>query len=386
MNTQNIYLDYAAATPLDERVLAAMLPYFSEYFYNPSSPYEPARQVRRDVDRARAKIAAILGARNDEIIFTAGATESINIAFVANKGGHAVISNIEHHAVIEAAKTMDHTLVEADEKAFISPNAVKAAIRNDTTLVSIALGNNEVGTIQPLSAIAQVVKEIRMQRLMEGNTTPIWLHSDASQGAGLIDIHVARLGVDMLTLNAGKIYGPKQVGLLWAKAGVALSPLIQGGGQERGVRSGTENVAGIIGFAKALELAEGQRKQESYRLRNLRDTLQKEIIAAFDDVVVSGHAKHRLPHLLHMSWGGLDAERIIFALESQGVYVATGAACAASKQNCSHVLKAIGMSSTFANGSLRFSVGSGTSEQDIEDAAEIIIKTIQRELRRVNAN
>lgn len=377
-----IYLDHAAATPLDERVFVAMRPYFTDYFYNPSSPYSAALAVRRDYEAAKQVIASTIGAKPDELVMTAGATESINLVF-SSIDGHRITSNIEHHAVLEAAKRGDYTLVPSDERGIVSSESIRRAIRPDTKLVSIALANNELGTIQSLRDIAAVVHNERTQRLVSGNTTQIYLHSDASQGVGQIDVHAARLGVDLLTLNAGKIYGPKQTGLLWAASHVRLSPQIVGGGQERGLRSGTENVPGVIGFAKALELAERHRKSESDRLRVLRDGLQKQLTDAFEDAVVSGYEKRRLPGHLHISLPGLDAERLVFALESRGVLVATGSACAANKGTRSHVLTAIGSSPEVADGSLRLTLGHLSNDVNTPRAGEIIIEEVQRERQRV---
>lgn len=381
-----IYLDYAAATPLDKRVFAVMEPYFTEKFFNPSSPYEQARQVRREVNEARSQIARIIGAKPDEIVFTAGATESVNLAFssiVNSAKNHVVVSAIEHQAVLEVARQGDYTEVGVDERGNVTPDAVVGAIKDNTVLVSIALGNNEIGTLQPLHQIASRLQEIRQQRLSQGNKTPLYFHSDASQGAGLVDIHTSRLGVDLLTLNAGKIYGPKQTGMLWARAGIKLQPLVHGGGQERGLRSGTENVPSIIGFAKALELAEKGRRAESSRLLVLKEILKRELAAAFGDAVIfSGNPKRQLPHILHASWAGLDAERAIFRLEAQGVLVATGAACAANKDTCSHVLKAIGLPKPHIDGSLRFSLGRGNDEEQITRAAKMIIEVVKKEQTR----
>jgi cysteine desulfurase len=381
VSNEVIYLDHAAATPLDERVFLAMRPYFTELFYNPSSPYSAALAVRRDYEAAKQVIASSVGAKPDELVMTAGATESVNLAF-SSIGGHVVTANIEHHAVLEAAKRRDHTLVASSEKGMVSAEAIRAAIRPDTQLVSVALANNELGTIQPLRDIATVVRAIRADRLSRGDTTPLYLHSDASQGAGQIDIHVARLGVDLLTLNAGKVYGPKQVGLLWAASHVRLSPQIVGGGQERGLRSGTENIAGAIGFAKAMELAERHRKSESERLRGLRDGLQKQLVGAFADAVISGSEKRRLPGHLHISFPGLDAERLVFALEMRGVLVATGSACAANKGTRSHVLTAIGLSPEVADGSLRLTFGHLSTEENTKKAGDIIIEEVTRERKR----
>jgi cysteine desulfurase len=381
MNNEVIYLDHAAATPLDERVLVAMRPYFTDLFYNPSSPYAPALIVRRDYEAAKQAIAQTIGAKGDELVMTAGATESINLAF-GSVGGHVVTANIEHHAVLEAARRASHTIVESDKKGIVTTNTVRAAIRPDTQLVSIALANNELGTIQPLRDIAAIIQAERNARLMRGDTTPIYLHSDASQGAGLLDLHVARLGVDLLTLNAGKVYGPKQVALLWTASHVRLVPQIVGGGQERGLRSGTENVAGVIGFAKAMELAERHRKTESERLRILRDTLQEQLSQQFPDTIVSGHPKRRLPGHLHVSFPNIDAERLVFALETRGVLVATGSACAANKGTRSHVLTAIGLDAASADGSLRLTLGHLSTSENTARAASIIIEEIERERQR----
>jgi cysteine desulfurase len=384
MMPDTIYLDHAAATPLDERVFKAMQPYFSELFYNPSSPYIPALGVRRDYEAAKDRIARAVGGKADELIMTAGATESINLAF-GSVDGHVVTSNIEHHAVLAAARVHDHTLVSADERGVVTASAIEKAIRPDTQLVSIALANNELGTVQPLRDIAQIVKVERDRRLARGDTPPIYLHSDASQGVGQLDIHVSRLGVDLLTLNAGKIYGPKQMGALWTASYVGLKPQILGGGQERGLRSGTENVAGTIGFAKAIELASDKRKGEAERLRKLRDDLQASLVAAFPDAVLSGHQKRRLPGHLHISFPGVDAERLVFALEARGVLVATGSACAANKGTRSHVLTAIGLAPEVADGSLRLTLGRLSTEENVHQAGSIIIEEVTREKQRTGA-
>ena len=381
MSSDFIYLDHAAATPMDSKVLTAMQPYFSELFYNPSSPYSPAIDVRHAYEEAKHQLAQSIGAKPDELVMTAGATESINLAF-GSVSGHVVTANIEHHAVLAAAEKRDRTVVSSDARGFISAESVKAAIKETTQLVSIALANNELGTIQPLRDIAQVVKQEREARLGRGDTTPIYLHTDASQGVGQIDINVARMGVDMLTLNAAKIYGPKQVGLLWAGSGVRLSPQIVGGGQERGIRSGTENVAGVIGFAKALTLASEHRRFESDRLAALRDNLQSRLLTTFPEAIVSGHPKHRLSGHLHISFPYLDAERIVFALENRRVLVATGSACAANFGTRSHVLTAIGLAPEVADGSLRLTLGHLSTEENTNEAAHIIIEEIIREYDR----
>ncbi len=377
MSDRIYYLDHAAATPMDERVVAAMQPYFSTDFYNPSSPYAPAVAVRRKYESAKSRLAATFGAKGDEIVVTAGATESINLAFSVAVN-HVVVSAIEHDAVLAAAKNTEYSLVQPTNKGVVTAQAVALAISPNTDLVSIQLANNEIGTIQPIRDIATVVENERHRRQDNGDTRPIYLHCDASQGFGQIEVNVARLGVDMLTLNSGK-----QVGLLWTKPGVTIKPVIVGGGQERGLRSGTENVAGVVGFATAAEYAHSHRKSESERLKKLRDNMQQRFIDSIDNVIISGHAKKRLPGCLHLSIAGIDGERLIFSLENEGVLVATGSACAANKGTRSHVLTAIGMSDQQADGSLRITLGKLSDEASIAQATDIIIKHILREKERV---
>lgn len=380
---ETVYFDHAAATPLDDRVFAAMQPYFSELFYNPSSPYAPAVQIRRQYEEAKHRLAVCIGAQGDDIVMTAGATESINLIF-GSLAGHVVTTAIEHAAVLEAAKRHDSTIVDVKPNGIVDVAAIAAAIRPDTTLVSVALANNELGTIQPLRDIATLVRAERQRRFEAGDTTPIWLHSDASQGVGQIDVHVSRLGVDALTINAGKIYGPKQTAFLWASSQIKLAPQIVGGGQERGLRSGTENVASTVGFARALELAVEHRNSESKRLTTLRDTLQSRLTDAFPDAVVSGALNRRLPGHLHISFPGLDAERLLFLLETEGVLVATGSACAANKGTRSHVLTAIGLDPECADGSLRMTLGRLTDESAIDRASEAVIRVVRQEQERTS--
>lgn len=382
MSTRSYYLDHAAATPVDQRVVEAMLPYMTEFFFNPSSPYSSAVKVRRDYEAAKGRIAATFGGRGDEIVITAGATESINLAF-SLAGSHVVTSSIEHDAVLAAAGRYSHSLVAPTKHGIVTAQAVEAAITPLTELVSIQLANNEVGSINPIRDIATIVAKERTRRRDSGDTRPIVLHCDGSQGFGQIDVNVARLGVDLLTLNAGKMYGPKQVGLLWMKPGVTPQPQIVGGGQERGLRSGTENVAGTMGFAAAAEVAHAKRKSESERLKTLRDELEGTLREAIDDLVVTGHPKKRLPGSLHVSVPGLDGERLVFALEARNLLLATGSACAANKGTRSHVLSALGVSDEVADGSLRITLGRLNDQETIAEAAAIIIEEIKREQVRI---
>ena len=382
MNNETIYLDHAAATPVDARVIAVMQPYLSDSFYNPSSSYLLAVSVKNSYNEAKHKIASLIGARPGEIIITAGATESINLAFWGTKG-HVITSNIEHPAVLASAENRVHSIVKSDSKGLVSADIIKVAIRPNTQLISIALVNNEIGTIQPIRDIAIMIKNVRDARLMSGDKTPIYLHVDASQGAAQLDVNVARLGVDMLTLSAGKIYGPKQIGLLYAASHVQLKPLIVGGGQENGLRSGTENVAGTVGFARAFELISQHRKYESERLVKLRNNLQQVLTTAFTNAVVSGHPKHRLANYLNISFPGLDGERLLILLDNRGVLVATGSACSANKGTRSHVLTAIGLSDEVADGSIRITLGHLSTSENTKLAGEIMVEEIKREYERV---
>ena len=387
-----IYLDYAAATPVDEKVFVAMRPYFSEDFYNPSAAYLPAKKVREDLENARHLVAQTIGARPAEIVFTASATESINLAFNFPRGSKRtkiVTSAIEHPAVLMAAtrETLftQVALARVDKNGLVDLDDLRAKIDKDTRIVSIGYANNEIGTVQPLREIAEIVAAERARRANAGENTPIFFHTDASQAAGYLDLNVARLGVDLMTLNAGKCYGPKGVGCLYVRAGVRLDPLIVGGGQESGLRSGTENVAGAIGFSTALQIAEKKRKAEVKRLCQLRDNLEKYLTTTFAGyepaMRVNGHPKHRLPNVLNFSIPGLDGERAVFALDAHDVAVATGSACAANKETRSHVLAAIGLDDDLIDGSLRISLGRPTTEEEIEKVKPILATVIREQLK-----
>ncbi|MEO5499115.1 MAG: cysteine desulfurase family protein, partial [Candidatus Saccharimonadales bacterium] len=358
-----------------------MRPYMTEQFYNPSAAYDGARQVRVAIDEARHELAIAIGAKRDEVVLTAGATESINLAFqgLLSDDDHVVVGATEHQAVRSVASLYGHSVASCDTKGIIHPDDVQKVITDKTKLVSITAADSEIGSLQPLSKIAEMLEGVRRDRRARNVSQPLYLHSDASQAAGVIDLHVARLGVDLLSLNAAKCYGPKQVGLLWVNTQVQLKPLIVGGGQERGLRSGTENVAGIVGFALALRLAEKHRRGVTEQLQKLRDQLQRGLIEAIPELVVNGSKKKRSPGHLNVSLDGLDAERVVFHLDSKGVMVATGAACAANKGTRSTVLTAIGLSDSLADGSLRFSLGRQTTKQQIDEAVPLIVEAIRHE-------
>lgn len=384
--TGNVYLDFAAATPMDPRVVDAMIPYFTEKFYNPSAPYALSRQVRDEVERARAVLAHAIGARPGNVVLTAGATEANNLAFATvSEDAHVIVDAIEHESVLACAGIFSHKTLRVEADGRVDPERVAKALKPETELVSIELANGEIGTIQPIREISKVLAKERSRRLAAGEARPLHLHVDASQAAAYLSVNVSSLGVDMLTLSAAKLSGPKQVGLLWASDDVRLRPLVLGGGQEGGVRSGTENVAGVIGFACALALADETRADESKRVSRLRDQLQELLCAEFPQMIVSGpkNAKLRLPNLLHVSFPGLEARRLVILLERLGVSVGTGSACAASKMQISHVLEAIGAPREVAAGSLRLTLGRTTTEDDILYAAWAIAEAVKQESTRV---
>ena len=400
-----IYLDHAAATPVSKKVVQAMLPYFSDDFFNPSAAYLPAKKVSSDYEKAKGVIAHAIGAKASDLVMTAGATEANNLAFTSITPweaesvslGHAQgrspkptilekqdsTSRIlylvtEHDSVRKVAETFGGVSIDVLPSGLIDLNDLKAKTTDETELISISLVNNELGVIQPLADVGRLIREIRFDRLKRGVKRQLLLHSDASQALNLLDINVARLGVDLLTLNAAKVYGPKGVGALYVAHEVRLSPLSYGGGQENGLRSGTENVPGVIGFAKAVELAKehlnGNRKKYAAWKKILIDGLADcEII----------NKKHVLDNFIVTCFDGLDAERLIYLLEEKGVYVSTGAACAASKGVRSHVLAAIGLSDSQIAGSLRITLGETNTEEQIREAMKIINDAVAKEKTRL---
>lgn len=373
-----IYLDHAAATPVSDKVLEAMEPYFSVDFFNPSAAYLPAKKVSSDYETAKGVIAHAIGAKASDLVMTAGATEANNLAFSATST-HILYLETEHDSVRRVAEKRGGMAIKVLPSGVIDLGDLRAKITDETELISISLANNELGTIQPLAEVAGIIREVKLDRLRRGAKRKLLLHSDASQALNLLDINVARLGVDLLTLNAAKVYGPKGVGALYIAHGVKLKPLVSGGGQENGLRSGTENVPGVIGFAKAIQLAKdhlnGNRKKYS--------TWKKVLLSELSDYELI-NKKHTLDNFIVLCYNGIDAERLVFLLEEKGVYVATGAACAASKGVRSHVLKAIGLSAEQIAGSLRITLGETNTEEQIHDAAKIINEVVKSEYDRIN--
>ena len=379
-----VYMDHAAATPVAKEVRDAMEPYFGMDFYNPSAPYAPARAVKAKLEEARQRLGHSIGSRAGNITLTAGATEANNLVFAA-VDGQVLTDAIEHESVLACAQSRGAHVVGVDKTGRVDPESVRAALGPEVELISIGLANGEVGTIQPIRQIAQIVADERMRRLEANESRPLLFHTDASQAAGYVSLNVSTLGVDLMTLSAAKIYGPKQVGLLWHADGVELRPLVRGGGQEGGVRSGTENVAGAVGFARALELAESLRASETKRLRTLAQRLRRGIAQELSDVVFSGPTrdKSRLPGLVHVSVPGVEARRLVIGLERKGVLVGTGSACAASRMRVSHVLSAMGVPSELAQGSLRLTMGRSTTKEDVDYVVDSLAACVRDEKDRI---
>ncbi len=377
---QPVYLDYAAATPMDAAVLKAMQPYFADRFYNPSATYLAAQNVHQDLGQARARVAHWLGARPSEIVYTAGGTEANNLAIRGIMqqfpDANLVVSAIEHESVLATAQQYECREATVNPLGVIDVDSVIDLVDDKTVLVSVMYANNEVGTIQPIRQIAQWLEAMRKSRKAEGNTRPLYLHTDAAQAAAYLDLHTARLGVDLMTINAGKIYGPKQVGALFVASHVQLKSQVSGGGQERGLRSGTENVAGAVGMAKALDLVQERRHEEGRRLHRLQDMFFSELERAFPSVVINGSRKNRLPNNVHVTFPGQDNERLIFQLDAAGILCAAGSACNASSDEPSHVLRAIGKADQEIRSSIRFTMGLHTTEDHVRRTLDVLRSNI----------
>jgi cysteine desulfurase len=380
-----IYLDHASTTPLDKRVLKAMQPYFSDVFGNPSSFHTLGMRAKEAVTEARVQIAKLLGAHEDEIIFTSGGTESDNMAVLGvpryAKGilPHVIVSAVEHHAVLEPLiwlerrKEIELTTVGVDRYGKVDPKEIVAAFKPTTVLVSVMMANNEIGTIQP---IADIGREILKYRKAQSAIYP-YFHTDACQATGFLEIDVEKLHVDLLTLNASKIYGPKGVGALYVRRGVKFQPLIIGGGQEKNLRSGTENVPGIIGLAKAFELAQEDREKESARLLVLRDRLTKGLLK-IPKTILNGHPTERLPNSVNISFIDIEGEAAVLYLDAAGVMASTGSACASASLDPSHVILATGLSYEAAHGSIRFTLGHATTKADVDHVIKVMPAIVER--------
>lgn len=381
---KKIYLDTAASTPLEPAVFKAMLPFLAPgsgdaYYANASSAHDPGRKIREILEHSRKRVANLQGAQPDEIIFTSGGTESINLAIkgvaLAQGKGHIITSAIEHPSVLETCKYLEKkeflvSYVDVDKDGLVDPNRVARAIRKDTILISIMYVNNELGTIQPLPEIARIAHEHHIP-----------FHTDACQ-AGMLNLDVGKLGVDLLTLNGTKIYGPKGIGILYRRRGLLLEPLIHGGGQEFGLRSGTENVSVIVGFAKALELMVEKRKNHELikKLKKFQNDFIQSLLK-IPGTQLLGHPEKRLPTITTVAFQDVDAEQLVNYLNLHGIYASSGSACASQKVEQSQVLKAIGLPESW--GAVRFSFGMGMTKKELEYVVKMV-KQVVEGLRKVH--
>ena len=417
---KRIYLDHAATTPIDPRVKEAMEPFLTEEFGNAGGLYREGRRVKEAIDQSRQTVADILGCRPEEIIFTSGGTEGDNLALFGiarayqQHGKHIITTAIEHHAILHACKALEKearplggqaclsggqgfeiTYLPVDKEGFVNPEDVHNALRTDTILVSIMYANNEIGTIEPIQEIVSIIKKYRQKKMeINGNPKPYALNpmplfmTDACQAGGALDINVDRLGVDLMVLNSGKIYGPKGSGCLYVRRGIKIKPLFYGGGQEFRKRAGTENAAGIVGFAKALEIAQQERAEENKRLSALADYFYRGLIARVPRVVLNGPAieiseepKRRLPNNINVSVLDIEGEAFVLYADEKGIACSTGSACTSESLDPSHVILALGKPYEFAHASLRFTLGRKTTKEELNYTLGVIpaiVKTLRR--------
>ncbi len=381
-SAKKIYLDNAAGTPIDPEVFSSMLPYFDPKYSNPSSLHSSGRLARNVIEQSRIVVAQIIQAKPEEIIFTGSGTESDNLAILgtahANRssGNHVIISSIEHKAVLESAKQLENegfvvSILPVDTYGKIHVDECLKIIRPDTILISVMYANNEIGTIQPIHELAETIKKYR------GDKHFPLLHTDACQAAGFLPLGVDRLGVDMMTLNGSKIYGPKGIGVLYKRKHVKIQPVIVGGDQEMHFRAGTENIALVVGFATALKISDENRKIESKRLTKLRDYFISELQKRIPNIILNGHTTERLPNNIHVSIPYIEGESILLMLDKYGIEISTGSACSASDLKASHVLRAIGQTAELAHGSIRFSLGKNTTTTELNQVLTVFPKIVE---------
>jgi len=375
INMKHIYLDHAATTPVDPDVLDAMLPYFTERYGNASSLHSQGTAAKEALDESREQVASLIGADPDEVIFTGSGTESDNLAVkgvaMRHGSGHIITSQIEHPAVLQPCeylenKGFDVTYLPVDKHGLVDPSDVHNAIRDDTRLVSIMHANNEIGTVEPVREIARVAHE---------HEVPV--HTDAVQTVGKIPVDIQELGVDMLSLSAHKIYGPKGVGALYIRDGTQLEPLLHGGGHEHGLRSSTENIPGVVGLGTACQLAKERLDGEQKRLTGLRDRLIDTVLE-IEEAYLNGHPEKRLPNNAHFRFTAIEGESLLLSLDEQGIAASTGSACSSKKLQASHVLLAIGLDAVEAHGSLRLTLGKDTTEEDVDIVLRVLPGIIER--------
>ncbi|HXZ94567.1 MAG TPA: cysteine desulfurase NifS [Dehalococcoidia bacterium] len=375
---RRIYLDHAATTPTHPEVVKAMLPYFTEVFGNPSSIYSYGQEAKGAMEGARTRVAELIGARSEEIVFTSGGTEADNFALKGvayaneHKGNHIITTSIEHHAVMGAckfleAKGFEITYLGVDEYGMVAPQDVQKAITNKTILISVMHANNEVGTIEPIEEIGEIAKEAE-----------ICFHTDAVQTVGHIPVNVDKLKVNLLTISAHKFYGPKGVGALYVRKGTKLVSLLHGGEQEKRQRAGTENVPAIVGLGKAVELAGQEMGKEAERLAYLRDELIKGLRKKIDHIRFNGHPTTRLPNNVNVSVDFVEGESMLLNLDLEGICASTGSACSSASLEPSHVLLALGLRPEQAHCSLRFTLGRGNTEEDIGRVLDVLPRVVAK--------
>ena len=375
---KRIYLDYAATTPVAKEVLEAMLPFFSQRCGNASSLHSFGREAREAIDQSRASVAKVIGSESREIVFTSGGSESDNIALrgLLSKGDHIITSSFEHHAIIHTCEALEKegvrvTYLPVTKDGFVRPEDVKKAITKSTKLVSIMHANNEIGTIQPVAEIGKICREHK-----------VLFHTDAVQTFGKIPIDVKKMNIDLLSASAHKVYGPKGVGCLYVREGVPLRPLITGGSQEHGLRAGTENASGIVGFGKATELALKNMDKEAAYLTKLRDMLIDGALK-IPDSWLNGSRQNRLPNNTNFGFDYIEGESIVLHLDIKGVAGSTGSACSSESLTPSHVLTAIGLSPVKAHGSLRLTLGNGSTREEIDYVLQVLPEIVEN-LRRIS--
>ena len=372
-----IYMDHSATSPVDPEVFEAMKPYFVEQFGNASTLYSLGRDARKAMENARAQVASLIGAKTEEIVFTSGGTESDNIAIkgtayrLKDKGNHIITSAIEHPAVEETCKYLEKngfevTYLPVYEEGIVRVSDLEDAITDKTILITIMHANNEIGTIQPIAEIGKIAREKK-----------IYFHTDAVQTVGKIPVNVEELNVDMLSLSAHKVYGPKGIGALYVRKGVRLEPIVHGGGHEKGLRPGTENVSGIVGLGKACELAGKNLDKDAKYITNLRDKLIKGVLDSVEQSYLNGHPTKRLPNNVNFRFTSIEGESLVLHLDSKGIAGSTGSACSSKKLEPSHVLTAIGLKEVDAHGSLRLTLGKENTEEDIVHAIKAIQEVVE---------
>jgi len=378
-----IYMDHSATSPVDPEVFEAMKPYFTDSFGNASTLYSLGREGKKAMESAREEVASIIGAETKEIIFTSGGTESDNIAILGaayklkKKGNHIITSDIEHPAVDETCRYLEKngftvTYLPVYEDGIVKVKDLEDAITDKTILITIMHANNEIGTIQPITEIGRIAHE-----------NNIYFHTDAVQTVGKIPVNVKELNVDMLSLSAHKLYGPKGIGALYLRQGVRIEPIMHGGGHEKGIRPGTENVPGIVGLGKACSIAKENLQMDAQKLTSLRDMLIDNVLAENEDSYLNGHRTKRLPNNANFRFTGIEGESLILHLDAKGIATSTGSACSSIKLEPSHVLMAIGLKEVEAHGSLRISLGNENTEEDIEYTLTAIKEVVEK-LRKMS--